>query len=186
MRSTPPGPTAERGLAAFSISIAGRISGVTDRFDIAEEAAAEALSSPVLTPLVEYVANVGLALIAVERGDSSAARDPYLVLKGLRDRIPYLLISTDRVLGLLAHAIGELDNAADHFEDAMAFCRKAGYRPELAWTCCDYADALRERDGEGNREKAVSLLDESLTISRELGMRPLMERVLSRREILKA
>ena len=32
----------------------------------------------------------------------------------------------------------------------------------------------------------MSLLDESLAISNELGMRPLMERVLSRREILKA
>jgi hypothetical protein len=45
---------------------------------------------------------------------------------------------------------------------------------------------LRDRDGEGDREKAVQLLDESLAISSELGMRPLMERVLSRREILKA
>ena len=32
----------------------------------------------------------------------------------------------------------------------------------------------------------LSLLDESLAISSDLGMRPLMERVLSRREILKA
>ena len=30
------------------------------------------------------------------------------------------------------------------------------------------------------------MLDESLAISTELGMRPLMERVLGRREILKA
>ena len=64
--------------------------------------------------------------------------------------------------------------------------RRAGYRPVLAWTCCDYADALRERNGEGDRAKAISLLDESLAISSELGMRPLMERVLSRREILGA
>ena len=34
-------------------------------------------------------------------------------------------------------------------------------------------------------EKARSLLEESLAISTELGMRPLMERVLSRRDILK-
>ena len=68
----------------------------------------------------------------------------------------------------------------------MEFCRKAGYRPELAWTCCDYADTLLQRNGEGDRAKAVSLLDESLAISNELGMRPLMERVLSRREILGA
>ena len=33
---------------------------------------------------------------------------------------------------------------------------------------------------------AMSLLDESLAISSELGMRPLVERVLSRRDILKA
>ena len=32
----------------------------------------------------------------------------------------------------------------------------------------------------------MSLRDESLAISSELGMRPLMERVLCRREILKA
>jgi len=32
----------------------------------------------------------------------------------------------------------------------------------------------------------MSLLDESLSISSELGMRPLMERGLSRRDILKA
>ncbi len=44
----------------------------------------------------------------------------------------------------------------------------------------------RERDDEKDRAKALPQLDESLAISSELGMRPLMERVLSRREILKA
>ena len=82
--------------------------------------------------------------------------------------------------------MGDLDQAAAHFEDALAFCRKAGYRPELAWTCCDYADLLKERGGEGDGSTAKQMLDESLQISTELGMRPLMERVLSRREILKA
>ncbi len=37
-----------------------------------------------------------------------------------------------------------------------------------------------------DRTKATSLPDESLAISSELGMRPLMERVLSRLDILKA
>ena len=54
-------------------------------------------------------------------------------------------------------------------------------RPELAWTCCDYADTLLQRNEPGDREKTMSLLDESLAISSELGMRPLMER-----DILKA
>jgi hypothetical protein len=87
---------------------------------------------------------------------------------------------------MLAQTIGNLHQAASHFEDAATFCRKAGYRPELAWTCCDYADTLFQRNNSGDREKAMSLLDESLVISSELGMRPLRERVLSRRETLKA
>ena len=33
---------------------------------------------------------------------------------------------------------------------------------------------------------AMALLNESLTVCRELGMRPLVERVLSRRDILEA
>ena len=90
------------------------------------------------------------------------------------------------MLGLLAQTLGNLDQAVDHFEDSLAFCRKAGYRPALAWTCCDCADTLLERNEPGDREMAMSLLDESLAISSELGMRPLMERVLSRRDILKA
>ncbi len=52
--------------------------------------------------------------------------------------------------------------------------------------CCDYADTLLQRNNPGDRERGMSLLDESLALSRELGMRPLMERVLSRRDILKA
>ena len=142
------------------------------------------LSAVSATPLVSRFARLGLALMAVLRGEVAAAREQYVSL-GLAAG-SYLRISGDRVLGLLAQTMGELDQAVTHFEDALTFCRKAGYRPELAWTYCDYADMLLERKGDGDSEKAVELLDESLAISTELGMRPLMERVLSRREILKA
>ena len=82
--------------------------------------------------------------------------------------------------------MGNLVQAVACFEDSLAICRKAGYRPELAWTCCDHSDMLRERDAVGDHTTAIALLDEPLANSSEIGMRPLMERVLSRREILKA
>ena len=185
-RKLPSGPTLEHATGAIAIVIAGRISGMKDRFDFARESAARALSSPIITPAVEHVANTALALIAVEQRDASAARNPYTFLKRWRDSVPFFFTGTDRGLGFLAQTMGEFDQAIAHFEDALAFCRGAGHRSELPWTCCDYADVLRERDGQGDRGKAMSLLDESLKISRELGMRPLMERVLSRREILRA
>ncbi len=66
-------------------------------------------------------------------------------------------------------------------------CRsRKGVRGVVGSVRCVWGTGLKERDNEGDRAKAINLLDESLAISSELGMRPLMERVLSRREILKA
>ncbi len=124
--------------------------------------------------------------MAAFSGDVESAREQYTALSSERGRMIAWARFADHLLGLLAHTMGNLDEAAVHFEEAMTFCRKAGYRPELAWSCCDYADMLIQRNSDGDRSKAISLLDESLAISSELGMRPLMERVLSRREILGA
>ena len=138
------------------------------------------------------MAREGLALIAVQRSDAESANEQYSFLKSQRGNQLGPATSADRMLGLLAQTMGSLDDAQTHFEDAVAFCRKAGYVVELAWSLCDYADMLLDpstssgRAAEENRQKAMQLLDESLQISTELGMRPLMERVLSRREILKA
>ena len=52
--------------------------------------------------------------------------------------------------------------------------------------CCDYADTQLQRHESGDRDKANALLQESLVISNELGIHPLMVRVVSRREILGA
>ena len=147
-------------------------------------------ASPSAHPGPVYAAQIGQALIAVQRSDVTTAEELYSSLDAIRGTMYTQCplapgLSTDRLFGLLAHTMSNLDQAASHFEDALTFCR-SGYRPELAWTCCDYADALRDRGADGDREKAIQLLDESLTISSELSMRPLMERVLSRREILKA
>ena len=59
----------------------------------------------------------------------------------------------------------DLDRGAIHFEDALTFCGMAGYRPELAWTCCDYIDTLQKRDGAGDRAKAVTLLAERFPLA---------------------
>ena len=161
-----------------------RIAGNDEWLTVAESRAEGILSASVGF-FSTTMARVCLALIAVARGDLAAAEEQYSALVSVPG-IMVFYIGTDQVLGLLSITLGRLDQAMNHFEDGLAFCRKAGYRPDLAWICCDYADALLQRNGDGDRTQAISLLDESLAISSELGMRPLMERVLSRREILKA
>jgi len=78
--------------------------------------------------------------------------------------------------------MGNVDQAAEHFNDAFAFCCRAGYRLELAWSCGDYAGTLLQRSNSGDQRKTRSLLDEALVISQELGMTLLMERVVGLRE----
>ena len=168
------------------VSIYAQITGKVRWMQVVEELANSALSSSVPSPDNTSLIRTGLAYIATYRNDAGLAGQQYRALKSLPGRMTEMCTSVDRTLGLLSQTMDNLDQAAAHFEEALAFCRKAGYRPELAWTCCDYADALLQRNNEGDRAKAVSLLEESLAISSELGMRPLMERVLSRREILKA
>ena len=178
-------------MSSWVIPTVARITGVSGRLDIAESAARSVLSSPSPAPNIAMDARIGSALIAVYKGDVEGAGEQYEALKGLR-MLNIGLISSDHLLGLLAQTMGKLDEAAGHFEDALALCRKGGGLPELAWSASDYADVLLQRASEGppeaasrDRQKAVSLLDESLSVSRELGMGPLAERVLARYDVLK-
>lgn len=162
-----------------------RISGDVQQFHIAEHASATVLDSPNAVPYLAFVARVGLALMAVQKGDAKAAGEYYVALEFAKG-VMALYICIDRLLGLLGQTIGDLDKAEVHFEDALAFCRNSGYRPELAWSLCDYADMLVEHNGPTDQYMAKALFDESLSISTELGMRPLKERVESRKAELPA
>ena len=164
------------------ILTATRITGVPKHLDVAASIAELTLQTKSVPPLLVLYAKAALAMLAVHNGDRSAAAEYCTYLVEQRGTMLWTTISVDRLLGLLSQTIGNTVQAATHFEEALTFCRKAGYRPELAWTCCDYADALLVRNGVGDQAKAALLLDESLSISTELGMRPLMERVVAHQE----
>jgi len=178
-------PAGGLSLPSVFIALAGYILQNSNRFHVAERAARAVLSGQSALPFIRVLSTAALGLMAIYNADAEGAREQYLALRGIRGTLWHGIIADDRLLGLLCRTMGDLEQAVAHFEDALSFCRK-GYKPELAWTCCDYADALLQRNESGDREKAMSLLDESLAMSSELGMRPLMERVLSRREILRA
>ena len=187
MRTTASGPTAEYAFPAMAIPMVGRITGGMDRFDIAEEAAQKVLSSPSCTPRMASF-RFGFALIPLQRKDVTAARRLYSDLSELREDLaagePMIgaMPCGDRVRGLLAANIGQIEKGIVHFEDALAFCQKAGYRPEFGWTCFDYAETLLRHEKPDDRVRAISLLDEALAVSRDLGMRPLAERVAGLQE----
>ena len=137
-----------------------------------------------MTPLIAVGRWTSLALTAVLRGDVESAREQYINLEPMRGAVlpPGLGISSDRVLGLLSATVGRLDQAAVHFEDALALCRRAGRKLDLSYAYYDYAGVMLKRNGQGDREKAVLLLDEALGLASEMGMPPLMERAANLKE----
>jgi uncharacterized protein HemY len=82
-----------------------------------------------------------------------------------------------RYLGALATTLTRWDEAAQHFEDALAMNTRMEARPWLAHTQYQYATMLLARDQAGDGEKARELLKAALVTARELGMRALEERI---------
>jgi tetratricopeptide (TPR) repeat protein len=87
--------------------------------------------------------------------------------------------SVARYLGLLAATLGRHDQAAAHFESAIAV--NAGIRawPWVAHTRHDLAAMLLARREPGDRERALELVGEALAAAEELGMKSLGERTRS-------
>lgn len=183
MNLAPPSPSLEYSIASAAIGISARISGDTGLLTTAELAANQILSSASpLSGFLVLLARSGLAMIAVVRGDVEMAREQYDALKTRHITVSVLnLVCGHRVLGLLAQTLGWMDRACSHFEDSRTFCQRAVAQPELAWTGYDYAAALLQRSEPGDRIKAESLIEEAIAISTELGMRPLLDRLIDLR-----
>ena len=179
-RMVPDGARYDHASTALMIPVAARISGDMDLLHVAEGAAATIFESDSATPLVCRFARLGLGMIAVLKGDSDGAAEQYAELD--QTQSSYLKISSDRVLGLLAQTMGNLDQATVHFEEALRFCRNAGYMPELAYSSYDYAATLLERYAPGDGDRASELLRESVSIAEDLGMPPLLAQASALKE----
>jgi DNA-binding CsgD family transcriptional regulator len=128
-------------------------------------------------------ARIGHALLAVLDADVDECETDLEALTPFESMMPTQnALATGRVLGLLAHAVGQKCRAWNHFEQALAFCRASGFTPELAWTCHDYAAALVDLGARDDRVKASALLDEGEQLAEALGLEALRKRLFAFRE----
>ena len=176
-----PGPIAEHAFLAGAISITARIADSDERLDSAAASATALLSMPRLVPALALVARTASALIAVQRRDAERAERDYRAIEPHKGSACFIIpLTFDRLLGLLAATADQVDRALMHYEEGLAFCDRAGYRPEYAWTACDYADALLTRNHPADKAKATALQDAAREIASELGMRPVIDRCARR------
>jgi DNA-binding CsgD family transcriptional regulator/tetratricopeptide (TPR) repeat protein len=130
------------------------------------------------TPHVYSPVIAGLATLALRIGNDIDCEEAYRIVLPLWGRLPVGFdTSFDRLLGELAAASGKHETAFTHFEEALDFCRTAGYLPELAYTCAGYAEALLNRPGGPDRVRATKLIDEGLRVTAQVGMPPMATRL---------
>ena len=173
---------AERiSMAAFISASIGRTTENSRMLDAAERLGRETLGIGGAASHAEARAGIALAVVAVERSDRPSAREQYDAL------LPYSGVMTnghppvtDRVLGLLAQTLGRIDDAASHFEDALAFCGDR-FHGEQGHVSYEYAVLLFARRSPGDRERAIGLMFDAYEkchwVSHDR-MRPLHKKVM--------
>jgi class 3 adenylate cyclase len=80
---------------------------------------------------------------------------------------------------MLALALGRADDAVRHHETALAMLDAFGARPWVARSGYDLARALLARDADGDRARALSLVNDALDAAHEIGMPALVEEALA-------
>jgi DNA-binding CsgD family transcriptional regulator len=168
---------------AMAMSQVAALSNRTTGCEPALAAARGILARPTSVPNAVLAARVSRGLWSIRdprAGDPEADLEYVDHFESIAPIQWWLVIA--RVLGALAHAAGQPRRAISRFDSALAFCRRSGYRPELAWTCYDYACALLDSGTREDRMKAASLLDEGEQIAENLGMPPLVARIAEFRE----
>lgn len=122
------------------------------------------LSAALLAELIASIGDAGLAETLYRR------LAPHDGLNGDTEEVSAGAVS--RYLGLLAATPGRLDQAASHFEDALAMNQRTGARPWTARTQHDYARLLLTRNKAEDGHRARELLDRAHASYRELHIRP--------------
>ena len=187
MMLSEPRQRVEKPLAAECIAVRGWIRGDHSAFELAEVAASETLESPPFKYQVPIavVARGRMALLGSEIGVIRWAYDEFTNLASLTPRVAFFTESQE-FLGSLATGLELYDDAEAHFKRSLLNCENGGFKVNLGWTLFEYGQMLLKRDGPGDQAQAMELLDQALRLARDIGMPPLMERVLARREILGA
>lgn len=149
----------------------------SDMLERAEEQARKRLANLHGQAIFTWLARACAATIALARGDRATIAEQYPALAHRRGCLLLLTISMDRLLGNLAAGIQDDELAERHFEDSLKWLRRAGYRPDVAWTCYDFAAMLLGRRGGLDRGRVTRLTEEATSIAIELSMKPLLDRL---------
>jgi len=92
----------------------------------------------------------------------------------------------NRLNGMLSSSQRDWKSAIGSFEKSKREFEAMGALPELIPTLYEYGSTYLQRNQDGDREKAHSLLDQALEISRKIGAKKWLEKIIAKKKLLTA
>jgi predicted ATPase/tRNA A-37 threonylcarbamoyl transferase component Bud32 len=146
------------------------------------------LRCPIQFPYTSFVPYIWLSEVHLKTGKLKRAKDladeAYELAVKSKSRL-YLAMA-NRVRGMLFNSQKDWESAIEFFEKSKREFEAMDALPELIQTLYEYGLTYLQRNQEGDREKAHSLLDQALEISRKIGAKKWIEKILAKKKLLTA
>ncbi|UCE15559.1 MAG: tetratricopeptide repeat protein [Candidatus Bathyarchaeota archaeon] len=143
---------------------------------------------PAQLPYWGFVPYIWLSELQLKIGRLKKAKDladvAYEVAVKSKSRL-YLALA-NRVKAMLFNSQKAWESSIESFEKSKREFEAMNAIPELIQTLYEYGSTYLQRNQKGDREKAHSLLDQALEISRKIGAKKWIEKIIAKKKLLTA
>jgi len=179
-------------------SLLGRLRYEKEEYDKAEEILQKAFEfkkkfrgktrCPVQLFWWGFVPYIWLSEVHLKTGEFKKAKDladeAYECAAKSKSR--FYMAMANRLKGMLTSHEKNWESAIEFFEKSRREFEAMGALPELIQTLYEYGSTYLQRNQEGDREEAHSLLDQALEISRKIGAKKWIEKIIAKKKLLTA
>jgi len=133
-------------------------------------------------------AYVWLSELHLKMGEFKKAKDlaDEMYEIALKSKSRLYMAMANRLKGMLFSSQKDWEPAIEAFEKSRREFEAMDALPELIQTLYEYGLTYLQRNQDGDREKAHSLLDQALEISRKIGAKKWIEKIIAKKKLLTA
>jgi len=135
-----------------------------------------------------FVPYIWLSELYLKTGEFKKAKDlaDEAYEAAVKSKSRLYMAMADRLKGMLFSHEKDWESSIEFFEKSKGEFEAMDALPELIQTLYEYGLTYLQRNQEGDREKAHSLLDQALEISQKIGAKKWIEKIIAKKKLLTA